>query len=107
MMDLTSFKKKIDSSVQGFKLTLDNFMKSSTELVMDSNNKIDENINKLFHEYDDKIEIIKNDLEETKKNTDNKIDDVENKLIKEMNKIKTKIVSFENDLNIHKKFYGF
>ena len=105
MMDFTSFKKKIDSSVQGFKLTLDNFMKSSTELVMDSNNKIDENINKLFHEYDDKIEIIKNDLEETKKNTDNKIDDVENKLIKEMNKIKTKIVSFENDLNIHLKSF--
>ena len=105
MMDFTSFKKKIDSSVQGFKLTLDNFMKSSTELVMDSNNKIDENINKLFREYDGKIEIIKNDLEETKKNTDSKIDDVENKLIKEMNKIKTKIVSFENDLNIHLKSF--
>ena len=91
MMDLTSFKKKIDSSVQGFKLTLDNFMKSSTEFVMEDHNKMDENINKLFHEYDDKIEIIKNDLEETKKNTDNKIDDVENKLIHNLN---TKLIKF-------------
>jgi len=58
MMDLTSYKKKLDNIIQGFKFQIEGIAQSSTQLTLDYFNSCDEKINNSFHKCDDKIEEI-------------------------------------------------
>ena len=105
MLDLDTFKKKIENNVNGFRMQLDSFGRSSTQFTTDNFNKIDKTMHELFHQTEDKIDEIKTYFEEKSRKTDKKIDDVENKLIKEINEIKNKISSLEKNMNSHIKHY--
>ena len=105
MMDLSSFKKKIESSVQGFKMQIESFGRSSTQYTTDSFNRMDKEMNALFHKCDDKIDNINSNFDERLIKTDTKIDDAQNKLIIEINEIKDRITSLEKNLKSHIKHY--
>ena len=105
MMDVTSFKKKIESNVQGFKMQLESFGRSSTQFTTDNFNRVDKAMNKLFHQCDDKIDNIQSNLDEKLEKTDKKIEDFEIKLIKEISEIKDRINTLEKNMNTHIKHY--
>jgi len=105
MLDLTSFKKRIETNVQGFKIQLESFGRSSTKFTTDNFNKIDKDMNELFHKCNDKIDDIKSKFDEKLRKLDDKIDEIKTKLVKEINEIKDKIESLEKSNNNNIKLY--
>ena len=105
MLDLTSFKKRIETNVQGFKIQLESFGRSSTKFTMDNFNKIDKDMNELFHKCNDKIDDIKSNFDEKLRKLDDKIDEIKIKLVKEINEIKDKIESLEKSNNNNIELY--
>ena len=105
MMDLSSFKKKIESNIQSFKLHVESLGRSSKQYTTDNINKINKTMHELFHQCDDKIELMKSNFDEKFKKVQNQVDDIESKFIKEMNDMKDRISVLEKDMNNQLKFY--
>ena len=105
MMDLSSFKKKIESNIQSFKLNVESLGRSSKQYTTDNINKINKTMHELFHQCDDKIELMKSNYDEKFKKVQNQVDDIESKFIKEMNDMKDRISVLEKDMNNQLKFY--
>ena len=77
MMDLSSFKKKIESNIQSFKLHVESLGRSSKQYTTDNINKINKTMHELFHQCDDKIELMKSNYDEKFKKVQNQVDDIE------------------------------
>ena len=105
MLDLSSFKKRIETNVQGFKMQLESFGRSTTKFTTDNFNKIDKDMNEFFYKCNDKIDNLKSNYEDKIRMIDIKIDEIETRLIKEINEIKDKIESLEKSNNNHIKHY--
>ena len=105
MMDLTSYKKKLDNIIQGFKFQIEGIAQSSTQLTLDYFNSCDEKINNSFHKCDDKIEEIQTKIEDNLKNINSKIDDLEIKLIQNINELKKDNIKNNNTINTHIEEY--
>ena len=67
-IDLAIYKNKLETMISGFKLQIDNFMKSSTQFTRKTVNQTEERINTLFLKYDDIINV--NRLQCCKSNID-------------------------------------
>lgn len=105
MLDLNAFKKRIESSVSGFKMQLESFGRSSTQYTTDNFNKMERIMHELFHQCDDKIDEIRSNFNERSRKAEENIDDIEKKVIMEINEIKEKIYSLEKNMNNHNKQY--
>ena len=100
-LDLTSYKKKLDGIIQGFKFQIDNIIKSSSKFTLENFSICDKKIKDLSTNFNNKIEKIKNDLEEIYQNINNKLDDFEIRL----NELKNDNISNINNYNLQMKEY--
>ena len=105
IMDLSSFKKKIESSIHSFKMNLDSFGRSSKEYTTDNYNQVNKKMNELFRKCNDKIEDVKIKHDEKIMNVQNKVNDIESKFINELDGVKERISALEKDMNNQIKFY--
>ena len=104
-LDMSSFKKKIDSSVQGFKIQMESIGRSSTSFINHNINILEKSTNQLFHKCDDKIDNIKENFDDKFDKINTKLEELENKLLKQINEIKEKVDLNEKNLNHHLKVY--
>ena len=104
-LDMSSFKKKIDSSVQGFKIQMESIGRSSTSFINHNINILEKSMNQLFHKCDDKIDNIKENFDDKFDKINTKLEELENKLLKQINEIKEKVDLNEKNLNQHLKVY--
>ena len=105
IMDLSSYKKKLDSIIQGFKLQIDIITKSSTQFTLENFRVCDKKINELTNNFKDKIEKVQENFEKSIQNIIIRQDDLENKIIKEINELKNDNNINVNNFNSHIKEY--
>ena len=91
-MDLSTYKNKLETMINGFKLQFDNFMKSSTEFTRKVVNQAENRINNLFLKYDDLINV--NRIQCCKNNTN--LENIINKY-KETNEENIKKINEDNE----------
>ena len=103
-IDLSTYKKMLDSIMQGLKFQIDGIVKTSTQFTIDNYNILDKKIKDFIININDKFEKIKDNLEENLNNINNKIDELENKL----NDIETSNKNLVNSFNEHiEKYLAF
>ena len=100
-IDLSTYKKMLDSIMQGLKFQIDGIVKTSTQFTIDNYNILDKKIKDFIININDKFEKIKDKIEENLNNINNKIDELENKL----NDIKTGNNNHVNNFNEHIEKY--
>ena len=104
-IDLSLYKSKLETMISGFKLQIDNFMKSSTQFTRKTVNQAEERINSLFLKYDDIINVNKIQFDQNLSNLDNKIneykllnEDLIKNLKEENDEIKNKMNKFQKEI---------
>ena len=101
IMDLSSYKKKLDGIIQGFNFKIDNITKTSTQLVLDNFNACNEKMKELFYECNDKTEKVENNFDKKSQNLNSRIDDLEIKIIKDINDLKNENIVNSNSFKGH------
>ena len=101
IMDLSSYKKKLDGIIQGFNFKIDNITKTSTQLVLDNFNACNEKMKELFYECNDKTEKVENNFDQKSQNLNSRIDDLEIKIIKDINDLKNENIVNANSFKGH------
>ena len=101
IMDLSSYKKKLDGIIQGFNFKIDNITKTSTQLVLDNFNACNEKMKELFYECNDKTEKVENNFDKKSQNLNSRIDDLEIKIIKDINDLKNENIVNANSFKGH------
>ena len=105
IMDLSSYKKKLDTIIQGFKLQIDIITKSSTQFTLENFRVCDKKINELSYNFNDKIEKMQTYLDKNIQNIIIRLDDLKNKIVKEINELKNDNSINVNNFNSHIKEY--
>ena len=100
-MDLSTYKKKLDSIMQGLRFQIDGIVKTSTQFTIDNFNILDKKLKDFIININDKFEKIKDNLEENLNNINNKIDELGSKL----NEIETGNKNLVNSFNEHIEKY--
>lgn len=114
-IDLGLYKEKLETMISGFKLQIDNFMKSSTQFTRKTVNQAEERINTMLLKYDDMINVnrikcLKNntDLENVINNYKGINEDNIKNIIEENNLINNKLKTQKDDIKlIQDKIYEF
>ena len=103
-MDLSTYKKKLDSIMQGLRFQIDGIVKTSTQFTIDNFNILDKKLKEFIININNKFIKIKDNLDENLNNINNKIDELENKL----NDIETRNKNLVNSFNEHiEKYLAF
>ena len=104
-IDLSLYKSKLDTMILGFKLQIDNFMKTSTQFTRKTVNQAEERIHSLFLKYDDiinvnRIQCCKNATDLENKIIDYKIlnEDLIKNITEETNKLNNKINKLQKEM---------
>ena len=101
IMDLSSYKKKLDGIIQGFNFKIDNIAKTSTQLVLDNFKACNDKMKELFYECNDKTEKVESNFDKKSQNLNSRIDDLENKIIKDINDLKNENIVNTNSFKGH------
>ena len=91
-MDLSTYKKKLDSLMQGLKFQIEGINKTSAQFTLDNFNILDKKLKDFTNNINEKLYNIKVNLEENLNNINNKFDELENKL----NELRT-----DNDIHVN------
>lgn len=101
IMDLSSYKKKLDGIIQGFNFKIENIAKTSTQLVLDNFNACNDKMKELFYECNDKTEKVEDNFDKKTQNLNSRIDDLEIKITKDINDLKNENIVNANSFKGH------
>lgn len=101
IMDLSSYKKKLDGIIQGFNFKIENIAKTSTQLVLDNFNACNDKMKELFYECNDKTEKVEDNFDKKTHNLNSRIDDLEIKITKDINDLKNENIMNANSFKGH------
>ena len=101
IMDLSSYKKKLDGIIQGFNFKIENIAKNSTQLVLDNFNACNDKMKELFYECNDKTEKVEDNFDKKTQNLNSRIDDLEIKITKDINDLKNENIVNANSFKGH------
>jgi len=101
IMDLSSYKKKLDGIIQGFNFKIENITKTSTQLVLDNFNACNDKMKELFYECNDKTEKVEDNFDKKSQNLNTRIDDLEIKITKDINDLKNENIVNANSFKGH------
>ena len=104
-IDLSLYKTRMETMINGFKLQFDNFMNSSTQFTRKVVNQAEDRINTLFLKYDDLINVNKIQCCKNNTNLENAINDYKElndenikNIMEENNKFKNKLKHQKNEI---------
>mgnify|MGYP006873001572 CR=1 FL=1 len=100
-LDLSSYKKKVDTIIQGFNFKINNIEKTSTQLVLENFNACNDKMRELFYECSDKTEKVENNFDKKSQNLNSRIDDLELKITKDINDLKNENIVNANSFKGH------